>query len=571
MNGFSVLFRKRRDISFISNGDNKRKIEEEDFIAYNNMIPKFENDKIFYNNQQYLLILDGIILNKEKLINDNENWTAYLIDEYKKSDLFFNELRGSFSGVIYDKEKKKIIVFSDQIGSKFLFYYVNDEIIFVSSQMQEVYSFLKQNNIQYSLSVENAYLILSYGFTIEDRTICNKIKKLEPGSYLIRESEQEKMVQKDYYLIDNEPDYTITEDDAIELLDTEFCRAIKLEFDHDINNGYKTHFVSLSGGLDSRMVCWVAHQLGYVNQVNFTFSQTNYLDESIPQQISSDLKHEWIFKSLDSGTWLKNIDEVTKESGGNVLYYTLGHELSLNKYINMQNFGTIHSGQLGDAIFGASLAKSKNQNDKFELGDGAYSTRYLSKIDGLQLHRNYKNVEIANLYYRGFSGANGCCVCTNSYNEMVSPFTNIDLMENTLKIPIKMRYKHYIYKKWILSKYPKAADYIWEKSGTKIGRKFGIIRYGTHEVPIEQIWRKIQYKYFGKKAENDNKSMNPYGYYMDTNSDLSNYLMNYFKSNMYCVSDKNLSNLLTDIMNSNNHMEMIQALSVISASKIFFE
>ena len=102
----------------------------------------------------------------------------------------------------------------------------------------------------------------------------------------------------------------VDEDQIIEMLDIKFREAIRLQFEKDREYSYK-HLVTLSGGLDSRMTSWVAHQMGYVDQLNLTFSQSDYLDETIAKKIAADLKHEWIFKALDNGTFLKDIDEIS--------------------------------------------------------------------------------------------------------------------------------------------------------------------------------------------------------------------------------------------------------------------
>lgn len=59
-----------------------------------------------------------------------------------------------------------------------------------------------------------------------------------------------------------------------------FSNTVRLEFEKDVEYGYK-HIVTLSGGLDSCITALLAHKLGYVNQLNFTFSQSDYLDEKI--------------------------------------------------------------------------------------------------------------------------------------------------------------------------------------------------------------------------------------------------------------------------------------------------
>ena len=55
--------------------------------------------------------------------------------------------------------------------------------------------------------------------------------------------------------------------------------------------------------------------------------------------------------------------------------------------------------------------------------------------------------------------------------ESYSPFSDLDFLEYCLKIPLELRCHHAIYKKWILTKYPKAADYKWEKIKKKVSDK----------------------------------------------------------------------------------------------------
>ena len=64
---------------------------------------------------------------------------------------------------------------------------------------------------------------------------------------------------------------------------------MKRVFEKDLEYGYK-HLVALSGGLDSRMTAWVGHNMGYTNMLNYTFSQTDYLDETVPKEITDTLK-----------------------------------------------------------------------------------------------------------------------------------------------------------------------------------------------------------------------------------------------------------------------------------------
>lgn len=116
-----------------------------------------------------------------------------------------------------------------------------------------------------------------------------------------------------------------------------FRRTIELEFEKDKEYGYK-HIATVSGGLDSRMTTWVVHDMGYTDQVNYTFSQSGYLDETIAKEIARDLKHEWIFKFLDNGNFLTNIEDMIKVNFGNFLYTGSAHEKKYDRFIESKSF-----------------------------------------------------------------------------------------------------------------------------------------------------------------------------------------------------------------------------------------
>ena len=542
-------------------------LKTDNHICVTHMVSTYEKDKIFYQDDEYLLILDGVILNKLELIKAYEmkEWKDVVLEMYKVSDTFFYDFRGSFSGILNDIKNNKTIIFTDHIGTKFIYYVELDDSIFVSSMISNVYSFLKDNKVPYSLSDESAYLLLSYGYMLEDRTLCKEIKKIKPGCYI--EINGNKIVEKRYCLLDNTPNYNLSEEDAIEIIDDAFRKAIKLEFEKDKEYGYK-HLVALSAGLDSRMTCWVAHEMGYIDQLNITFSQSNYLDETIPKQIISDLKHEWLFKSLDNGLWLYDIESVTKVTGGNVLYYGLAHGNSMYKYMDFSKLGMIHSGQLGDVVVGTFYSE-KDPNAQFRIGDGAYLPQYIDKIETLQLEQ-FANQEIAKFYHRGFNGANNGQLLEMLYTETCSPFMNWDFMQSVLKIPVELRFGHNIYKKWILKKYPQASKYVWEKIGCRIDRKWGVINHNGTTYKYMDIPKIILKKYFKVKFKANNKNMNPIGYYLANNKDLNSFVNNKLQQGINEIPSKLVSNLLTSAQKSTNPIEKIQAISLVDAYLCFF-
>lgn len=538
------------------------------FQCRNNMIKKFEQDKLFKQSEDHLIILDGVILNKHELqiispINDD--WFKTIVWLYlNDGDTFFLKFRGSFSGVFYDKKKDKWLIFNDHIGSKFIYYTTYKDLFFCSSLINDLYLFMDKTRIPYGLNIENAYLLLTYGFMLEERTLCNRIFKIRPGCYL--EYHGGVLHEKQFFILDNKSDNRIKENDAIELIEEGFKKAVKLQFQKDQECNYK-HFVALSGGLDSRMVSLVAHKLGFTDQLNFTFSQSNYIDEYIPKQIAEDFKHEWIFKALDNGLWLYDLDEITRITGGNVVFCGLAHGNSLLKYINFNELGLFHSGQLGDVTI-SSFTTTENYDIQYNFGDGAYSKKLLNKIDGISLKGAYKNQEIGNFYFRGFAGANNGLVVSYRYTELFSPFYNIDFLKDSLSIPLNYRFKHKLYKKWILKKHPDAARYIWEKTGSKISA--ANIKIGNKSIPYSQILTKIFKKLNVLSSElNNKKNMNPIGFYLSKNKELARFFNSYYVESIGLVNDSNLRNDINLLHKVGSPMEKMQIYSLLAAIKTF--
>lgn len=392
-------------------------------------------------------------------------------------------------------------------------------------------------------------------------TLCREIRKIHPGSYIT--IEQETIEEHSYYYLNNKQDKLLSEQEIINKTDELFRKAVQRQFDKDIEYGYK-HLCALSGGLDARMTTFVADELGFNNQLNFTFSQSDYYDDFLPKHMARDLKHEWLFKSLDNGLWLYDVDRITQVTGGNVLYYGLAHGDSLFRLFNFEEYGLVHSGQLGDVILSTKVVKN---DERYEIGDGAYSTKYLQLLNDVVLPQ-YPNKEIGCFYTRYLNGTNNGIQNIFNYSETYSPFLDLEFIEFCLSIPNNLRYNHRIYKKWIIQKYPQAAEYVWETTHSKITTP--VISVGHKSATITDVPRMIYHKLRNIIGIEDIKTgMNPIGKYLQENNKLCNYLNNYF-AYVDCIQDVELRKVIEAIKNNGTSVEKVQAVSLLSALKMFF-
>ena len=543
-------------------------IAYKDFKVKNFSNHKFENDNIFLETNDYIIVLKGVILNKKALLAPSLNWEATITSLYlKEGNGFFKKFRGSFCGALYDKKKDKWLVFTDHIGSKSLFYYKKGKVYFISSKISEMYAFLNNNNLSISLNIESAYNLLSYGYMLGDDTLCDDIHKILPGNYLCIQDGNLEMINY-YKLPPSKLEGNVDEDEIIENLDIKFREAIQLQFEKDREYSYK-HLVTLSGGLDSRMTSWVAHQMGYVDQINLTYSQSDYLDETIPKKIAADLRHEWIFKALDNGTFLKDIDEISTISGGNALYYGLAHSNSICKYLNYDTLGMSHTGQLGEVVIGSNISRLNNADLK-TLG-GKYSTTMKNRNSPGTSFESFEDLELAMLYQRGFNGANEGLKIVQIKSETMSPFYNVDFWEYCRSIPIKNRMNHNIYLKWISSKYPEAANYKWEKINAKPSANHFSVTYKGKQILLKKLPSAILQKLgFNSPSKATKNHMNPLGYWYNTNNDLKTFQDNYFKENIDRIANEGLKSDCQKLYNLGNAIEKNQVLTLLSAIKLNF-
>jgi asparagine synthase (glutamine-hydrolysing) len=448
-----------------------------------------------------------------------------------------------------------------------VFYYASGDQLVVSNSIKAIMQSQSGPNTRFHLDNKAAYYLLTFGYMLHDLTLVKEIRRLKPGHYLVIENNSLKV--KQYYQLSNSPDATISAKEAIEHIDLLFRKAIKLEFDKDLEYGFE-HLSSLSGGLDSRMTTWVAHEMGYVPMTNFTFSQTDYLDMSVAQNIANNLKHEWVFKSLDHGPFLTNLDEVISINEGISTYSGQTHGKRAVDLLNTERFGVFHTGMIGDVIIGSFLKSDSYASPSFGK---MTSDKLIHKLAKESLE-TYDNQELFLILNRGFNGALTGNGPIQQFSEVASPFLDVDFMNYCLTIPLKLRKNHDIYKKWILEKYPKAANYVWESLGTTIRAKTINIR--GKSVPLTKL---PQFIYQGiqlnlglrdKTLLNSPLHMNPFDYWYSSNPDLPIFFNQYYSENIHRISDPELKKDCEYLFKGTT-IEKMQVLSLLSAIKYIWE
>ena len=206
------------------------------------------------------------------------------------------------------------------------------------------------------------------------------------------------------------------------------------------------------------------------------------------------------------------------------------------KLLNPNDYGLKHTGQVGDAIIGSLLGKAVHE--KPHLDSFGYSSGGKNGFD-IDLDR-YDNYEQMLLYSRGFLGATASHLLVGPYVQVVSPFLDNDFFDYCMSLPLEMRVNHKIYIKWILTKYPEAAEFKWTYTNAKI--KHNILL--THTVlwlknRSRQFTRRMLYKAHLVKNPYCKIGMNPVDYLIEENSDVKQYWDGYYKDNIGMLKGNN--------------------------------
>ncbi len=507
------------------------KIEEDNLHVFCNSNLKFEKDKISFQTLDYLVMLDGVILNKTQLLNNgtHKDWESFFINNWKVSGQdFLNDLRGEFSGLVYDKNTKKIEVFNNPTGTKQIFYYFsNNKFAFASSAIDLIF-LMKKLNWKIELNEEACYSFLAYGSLINNTSWIRNSFRLRAGSIITL---LDTNIQIDHYKT-----FVMTENNSkskkelLATFDKLITNAVKLEWQKDKEYGYSS-FSTLSGGLDSRVNVMLARELGFTTQTNFCCSQKGYADETISREMAKDFGHEYYFHSLDGLEHFYQAEYMNHKIGGATVYMGPAHlRYGVDTYWN-NSFGIIHSGQLGDGLLGGFISGKKMVEPNLAFGREPYENIPKLKSFEDDLSSKYSNEEMFKMYERGFQIANSGFWILEDLSYYSSPFMDIDILDFLSELPYKYKYKRTFYLEWMNTYHPEMVKYDWEYVHSKPNAIWKT-KYATTYMRIKYGWRKLISPEFRLKFD-----MSPEQYWYNNSDNLKTYYSSSINTKLELLSD----------------------------------
>lgn len=528
---------------------------------------RFANDKVETDTESFIILADGIVLNKTEL-QENNAYGNTLFDYYRHCyDVPENikQLIGPFVAVVYSRENGNGIAFGNQTGDVSVFYGYNRKsgTLFLSNSFNAVFD----ECCPCGINEKAAHYLLTYGFIIDDSTIADGIYRLQAGKFLRFDTNGVKVEQ--YHRFNFHDKIDITLDDAIEQVDVLFRKAVKRCFDKDLEYGYTQHLADMSAGLDSRMTNVVAKDLGYTNIVNISYSQSGSDEQKIAQKVALKLGNPLYHRSLDDATFIYDMKDTIHEEFGVAYAHGFTGGRQFLRLIDFDKFGLEHTGQIGDVVISQFFVRTTPFHDC----NAKRMSEVLIQRFPLKKEDFVTNEEFA-FYTRAFQGALSTHYIRAKYTYAVSPFLDPELLEFCASLPDKIRASHRLYWNWIDRKYPsfgkipssRKRQYKGMGLNEAIKLYTGKIIYKT-----KRRTRNICFRLGLTDQSVSRNDMNPHQYWYDTNEELRSFIANYYQENHYLVTGQGqLEAECRTMFESQSAFDKLLCISLLETLNVYF-
>ena len=492
-----------------------------------NTLNKFMQDKLFCENERYILILEGVILNKKDLCQKYGGTLEEIVMAmYEQSGAtFMKEFRGSFSGAVFDKKSKQWLLYVDPISTKPLYYYMDENGFFIcGTQINYVTDTMRENGIQREADEHGLSCVLVYGNFMDECTGVKGVKRLFPGDYLVIQGK--KLQKETYYQLGPKKRTGLSKEEYIEILDTAFRTAVQRMIDKDREYGYKT-ILDISGGVDSRMIGYTAKALGCENAISITYSQSGGREIKVAQEVANHLGYDFYFKSLDNGSCIYPIDDNVLMNNGSAIYTGITGGKDFLQLLNPADYGIEMTGLLGDVYDGSMVVRDGEQKPYLEYEQYRFGSvlSYDNQIYSEVLDR-FENLELFWYYIRGMICGMSSFPIRQNFVEPLTPFGDVEFMEAYMSTPWELRVKDKLLCRWMVAKYPEAANIPYAATGitpaeefTFIGRSKKLFKFINQE-----IHRQLHIMHRGYL-------MNPFEYWCKQKPEILEFMKQYYMGN----------------------------------------
>lgn len=481
-------------------------------LYFGSELVKFPEDHFIFEDASVKIAVCGYVLNHKRILAETGQKTLFeaLSAAYAEGpERAVTLLRGAYLVAVYDKMADSLLLFNDKLSKLPVYTYQNGDDFLFSTSFFGLVDALKRLKAPITIDPLGVAMMTATGVFWEDNTYVDEIKYLRPYRYLTVGG-----AVREHCLPFPALNRQIDADEAIERIDALFTDAVRLQYEKNADAGYR-QFASLSGGMDSRCLLVRAYQLGFSDDLTFTYSQSGSLDQEISQRVAAHYGAPHLFYSMDNGGFILDRDAFVAANEGQMTYCGSTGVLPVVSALRCERFGILHSGISGGEIMGdiipaagddpdgdrhldALMAQfgcpSKEHMDAFRKKRAEYPTfNAFRQLNDLRTNTNFKRT-------------------TSQYVEVASPYLYEDLYEYLMTVPISVKGFRRLYYAWV----KKYLTIPFRTTDATLPRSTGTLaeRYARGAL------RKAQVK-LGRLTKYD---MNPFDYWEKTNPKIGCYV-----------------------------------------------
>lgn len=455
-------------------------------------------DQPAVNPGDFVLFLDGEIANlvgawmvvaKERGREGYPGPARACLELYQRyGDGFVESLNGQFNILLYDQRNSSVKVFNDRLAYRPFYYRCADGLALFGLEKKALFAGLGGTPPFDHMGILE---FSTFGHNLGDRTIFAGVQAMPQGSVL--EFRDGRATARHYW----RPVYETrrggeTLDEGARELGRRLCHAIELRALGDRQFG-----ISLSGGLDSRAVAGALARVR-PNVTTFTFGADDSPDLRYGQQLSEKLGFAFCRLSYENVSRAGLLPQVVWRTEGAIPFnetYTIAehHRMRSNAEVVLNgHFGGVLSGALllpeqflardlrelsGQILAKRTMLRPQTLREVFKRS--FLREAYAEMVGGIE--RSLGQFEeqrlplVCNLWNmtvraRRFTF---CSPAVDRYLfEQVTPFTDNDVVDWMLGMPLRHLFGQRVYKRMILQTFPGLASVPWAKTRKPLSRSF---------------------------------------------------------------------------------------------------
>jgi len=194
---------------------------------------------------------------------------------------FLNKLRGMFAFILFDAEKKKVLLCRDRMGKKPLYYYFDGKELLSSSEIKFLHGF---KGATLSIDPESLRAFFSLQYIPGPHTIYTEVRTVEPGECVELDMNTWQVTLNTYWSIHDQFCSLPASGHELESIDAALAESVRYRLIADVDIG-----ILLSGGIDSSLLsCYAASQSASPPRAFLVSFDRSDLDESVFAKMVAD-------------------------------------------------------------------------------------------------------------------------------------------------------------------------------------------------------------------------------------------------------------------------------------------